>query len=347
MLSQETSTQIPKEPTVALVSLSSLQQDLNDTLRDAISTAFGTPNSLGLILIKLPQEHVYHSQRKRLLALAPLLASLPESEKAALEHPTSSYSFGWSHGKESFNGKPDTAKGSFYAQIYERTDLTPEFTAKYPSYGYKNIWPSQSSLPDSLQDAFLDLGKTISQTGTLLAKRLDQFLVSTSKELSSLEDALSSKHNCHKGRLLYYFPKASETPKSSDDTWCSLHLDHSLLTGLVRAITNPESLPSTNDSGLYIQHPTGEFTRVSIPEDCIAFQIGQAARLLSNGVLRATPHMVKGSCIEGINVERSTFACFLQPDPDFVLTTKTGSDGSVISIQTFGQFSEKILKQHY
>ncbi|KAJ3295905.1 hypothetical protein HDU79_008030 [Rhizoclosmatium sp. JEL0117] len=320
---------------VSTLSLESLNTGNPDELFPAIESAFGTPDSLGIIVIRMPPDHPYHAQRKHLLSLAPLLAALPDAEKKALEHPASKYSFGWSHGKELMEGVPDDAKGSFYAQVYERPDLTPEFTAKNPSYGFKNVWPSPDILNgQSLEQAFVECGKTITETGVLLAERLDQFLATKHENLSSLQEALKSPLNCHKGRLLYYFPVSRDSSRL--DSWCGLHLDHSLLTGLTRAITNPAVLPEGDQSGLYIQLPDGSFTKVGIPEDCVAFQVGQAASLLSKGVLRATPHLVKGSDAGG--VERSTFACFLQPDVDFVLTQEG---------KTFSQFSEEILADHY
>lgn len=41
-------------------------------------------------------------------------ATLPEEVKKKTEHPESHYSFGWSHGKEILEGKPDFSKGSYY-----------------------------------------------------------------------------------------------------------------------------------------------------------------------------------------------------------------------------------------
>lgn len=43
-------------------------------------------------------------------------ATLPEEARARYEHPACVFSFGWSHGKETLEaGRPDLAKGSFYA----------------------------------------------------------------------------------------------------------------------------------------------------------------------------------------------------------------------------------------
>lgn len=46
----------------------------------------------------------YPAARTRLLRLAATLAALPDDEKARLESPETTYSFGWSHGKEVMNG---------------------------------------------------------------------------------------------------------------------------------------------------------------------------------------------------------------------------------------------------
>ncbi|KAK0208408.1 hypothetical protein DFS33DRAFT_441880 [Desarmillaria ectypa] len=43
-------------------------------------------------------------------------------------------------------------------------------------------------------------------------------------------------------------------------------------------------------SGLYIRTRGGELTKVSIPEDSIAFQTGEVLEIATGGKLRATPH---------------------------------------------------------
>ncbi|KAJ3063900.1 hypothetical protein HDU98_000346 [Podochytrium sp. JEL0797] len=310
----------------------------NPALFPLFETAFHTPTSLGIICIKMPANHPFHAQRSHLLGLAPTLAHLPAKTLANLEHPQSKHSFGWSHGKELMNGRPDIAKGSFYAQIYE-PERPKGFQTTFPAYGFKNVWPTPQDMNgDSLEEAFVALGKTITETGIHLARQMDAYLKSKhpTTPLSSLESALSSPQNCHKGRLLHYFPVTANASDTDNGSWCGLHLDHSLLTGLTRAIVSPEPPATTSSpSGLFVQLPDGSFTPVDIPEDCIAFQIGQAASVLSRGVLKATPHLVKAGEVEG--VERSTFACFLQPDPEFEL-----NEGL-----SFGRFSEEILLEHY
>ncbi len=46
----------------------------------------------------------------------------------------------------------------------------------------------------------------------------------------------------------------------------------------------------SESSGLYIRTRGGELTKVSIPEDSLAFQTGEALEIATGGKLRATPH---------------------------------------------------------
>jgi len=67
--------------------------------------AFGDgPECLGILLVRGVPE--YPALRRRLLPLASAFAELPEEVRRKYERPESVYSFGWSHGKEMFNGKP-------------------------------------------------------------------------------------------------------------------------------------------------------------------------------------------------------------------------------------------------
>jgi len=64
-------------------------------------------------------------------------------------------------------------------------------------------------------------------------------------------------------------------------------------------------------SGLHIRAHEGELTKVAIPPDCLAFQIGEALEIATAGELRATPHCVRVGA--GEDVPRDTFALFMQP----------------------------------
>lgn len=103
--------------------------------------------------------------------------------------------------------------------------------------------------------------------------------------------------------------------------------------------TGPEPIPSPSPtSGLYIRTRGGDLTKVSIPQDCLAFQTGEALELATNGRLLATPHCVRvGSFSTKEEISRESFALFIQPDTSQYLNGET----------TFGQFSKRIFAEHY
>jgi isopenicillin N synthase-like dioxygenase len=79
-------------------------------------------------------------------------------------------------------------------------------------------------------------------------------------------------------------------------------------------------------------------TKVAIPPDSLAFQTGEALELATARQLRATPHCVRVGAGPGVeNVTRETFALFMQPDTNQIL-----SEG-----ETFGSFSKKVFDEHY
>lgn len=91
--------------------------------------------------------------RSNLFQQSARLAALNSHKLAELESPSSSYCFGWSHGKEVMNGRPDTAKGSFYANpLLDTPDVSEALKAGYPEYYEGNTWPSSSVLPDFEED---------------------------------------------------------------------------------------------------------------------------------------------------------------------------------------------------
>ena len=142
---------------------------------------------------------------------------------------------------------------------------------------------------------------------------------------------MSSK--CCKARLLHYFPRSTEdmsesgatTKKDNEEdifsSWCGWHNDHGSLTGLVSAMYLDEDgnvvANSDPDAGLYIRGRSSELIKVGIPEDHIAFQIGETAQIHSGGILQATPHAVRGTSKPGVS--RETFAVFMEPMWDEVL----------------------------
>ena len=88
-------------------------------------------------------------KRETLLAMGFAFAHLPKDIQAKYEHPSSFWSFGWSHGKEKLQGRPDTSKGSYYNNPTTNTpfsylgeDQRKAIVEEYPSFAHPNIWPS-------------------------------------------------------------------------------------------------------------------------------------------------------------------------------------------------------------
>src|SRR6266496_1160904 len=101
----------------------------------------------------------------------------------------------------------------------------------------------------------------------------------------------------------------------------------------------PEIECPDNQAGLYIKDRSNENIKVTIPKDCLAFQLGAAMQLASADNLQATPHMVKAISPDtksdiSINViARNTFAVFMQPS----LNEKLGDI-------TFAEYGRRIVK---
>ncbi|KAG8968444.1 hypothetical protein FRC03_007386 [Tulasnella sp. 419] len=320
------------------------------SLEPSIEKAFGAdPSCLGLIVVTdLPDD--YPAKRERLLKLANQFASLPESTREKYVDAISSYSFGWSHGKEIMNGRPDTLKGSYYANpLLDDPQVSEEERLQYPWYHRNNIWPSKDEEGiDGFEDAFKDLGRFIFNVGCKLASACQSFASSYLMDNSTSLVSLLESSQTTKARLLHYFPPPTATNEpETEDSWCGTHLDNSMLTGLCSAMylrhregSPPLTVPPPSaDSGLYIHTRGGEVKKVAIPKDALAFQTGEALEICTAGRLRATPHLVKAGkpTIDTGIVSRETFAVFMQPNVDKVLSED----------DTFGSFSRKIFAKHY
>ncbi|KAL5535240.1 hypothetical protein ACEPAF_3334 [Sanghuangporus sanghuang] len=321
------------------------------SLQTSIEKAFGSdPKALGIIVVKdLPSG--FTAKRDRLLRLADRFASLPESAKEKYVDSKSKYSFGWSHGKEIMNGKPDTLKGSYYANpLVDNPDSSPQDRQSHPEYYGKNIWPAPDEAGvEGFEEAFKDLGRFVYKVGCEMATACQPFASQHLSDRSvSLSDLISKQ--TAKARLLHYFPPDPQTPLPTEDepidSWCGFHLDHSILTGLCSAMylshesnQAPKVVASPSpQSGLYIRSRGGGLTKVSIPADCLAFQTGEALELATGGKLRATPHCVRvGASSRVGQISRETFALFMQPE----MYQLVGPD------ETFGQFSKRIFNEHY
>lgn len=342
---------------------------------EEIETAYGQ-NGLGLLVVRGVPNFV--KLRGDLLPLAHKFANLPEEVKQKYVHEVSKYSFGWSHGKEKFEGAPDFSKGSYYNNPqYDRPVDDEELIAKYPPFCHPNIWPT-ADLPE-LEPAFKALGRLVVEVGTLLAHHCDKFVASRQSGYrpARLENVLKTSRTC-KARLLHYFAlnreKADAEPSSDTEfsSWCGWHNDHGSLTGLTSAMyLDPSGKevpnPDPEHAGLYIRSRQGKLTKAVIPADHLAFQIGETAEVHSGGALRATPHCVRGaSGPASIGISRETFAVFMEPmwnepmdlpagvQPDTLFGSTVHFPPGVpllsrrwLEGQDFGQFTDATLSAYY
>ncbi|KIJ68688.1 hypothetical protein HYDPIDRAFT_173351 [Hydnomerulius pinastri MD-312] len=288
--------------------------------------------------------------RETLLKFGYKFSHLPEETKERYTDPESSYSFGWSHGKEIMNGKPDTLKGSYYANpVVDVPQVAEALKEQHREFYRSNIWPSQDEKGiEGFEEAFKNLGRFVFNVGCELAAACQPFVSKHLTDMAISVPKLISTSQTTKARLLHYFPPSpgSVVPSEDEpiDSWCGFHIDSSLLTGLCSAMflreeagKEPSMVPSPSPtSGLYIRTRGGDLTKVSIPADCLAFQTGESLELVTGGNLRATPHCVRvGGGDE--KTSRETFALFMQPD----------TDQKVSPTENFGQFSKRILAKHY
>ncbi|KAJ8139507.1 hypothetical protein OY671_007282 [Metschnikowia pulcherrima] len=335
------------------VSLEELEQGLSFS---TLESAFGD-DSLGIIVVsRLPAS--FHNLRRKVLHSVSALASLPAEEIAKLEVPEAMWLIGWSRGKErlSESGEPDYNKGSYYVNCAFHKDAKlegppAEMAKRFPNlqtYTHANVWPDKH-LPglESFEADCKQLCNLIIDVAAQVARNCDTYISTknSSYEPSFLQKMVQNS-TCTKARLLHYYPIDNKTV-ASQDSWCGEHTDHSCLTGLTSALYIDETDFSENDtqdvnkaqateknSGLYIRDRRGESVKVSIPEDCLAFQSGAALEEIS-GSFRAVPHYVRGSTAP--HVARNTLAVFCQPD----------LDEKVNKSENFAQFSERILKQNH
>lgn len=308
-------------PEVITVSLDDLihYDGSKQELLDKIGRAFGNgPECLGILAVTgIP---ALAEKRQRLLPLARRLAAL--DNLSDMERPEAFYTVGWSHGREIFAGKPDTAKGSFYANpvvdhLAHLRAVDPDVANNNPAFFAPNVWPS--SLPE-LEPAFKELGQLMVDIGRLLAKPCDAYVLSKCPgyKKNKLESVLG-KSMFHKGRLLHYFAKDSVASSDSImdvDSWCGWHNDNSSLTGLVPGMYFDASghQIECQDAGLYIQSRDGAIVSVELPHNSLAFQVGETSQVHTGGILQATPHAVKGTTVAGVT--RESFAVFIEPEYD-------------------------------
>lgn len=172
-------------------------------------------------------------KRRRLLPLARQVALLEDKTQVISE--SSNYQVGWSHGKEVFaDGKPDVAKGSFYANpLYDdittisKEGLPQDVIDANPGFFAPNVWPT-SAVPD-LEGAFKELGQLVVDVGRLVAEVCDAYVAHQCPgyEPNKLARLLQESNFC-KARLLHYFALDRSNGTANDDfsDWCGWHNDH-------------------------------------------------------------------------------------------------------------------------
>ncbi|KXZ49807.1 hypothetical protein GPECTOR_19g258 [Gonium pectorale] len=269
-------------------------------------------------------------------------------------------------GKESMSpGVRDTKKGSYYANPevddqLQAAGLGEERRREHPGYYGRNIWPRED-LPE-LEPAFKAAGGLVCAVGRLLAAACDRYVT---QRLGAPEGHVSrviQQSTNHKARLLHYFPPEPAAGGSAThpqrQVWCGWHFDHGSLTGLMRAMyidASGAEVPCPNPhAGLYIRDRHGRVVRVTIPADCLAFQVGEALQVQSGGLLRATAHYVRAA--EGpaaVGVSRDTFAVFMQPNVQERMDCPPGVSPKQVEVthwkpgMNFGQFAEEKFKVYY
>lgn len=300
--------------------------NINNQILEKIGDAFGSgADCLGILAVTdVPG---LSEKRECLLPLARRLAVSDNLE--VYEHPESFFQVGWSHGREIFAGKPDVAKGSFYANPVEDNlanlrQVTPNMARENPAFFAPNVWPT--TIMPELEPAFKDLGQLVVTVGRLLTKPCDAYVKSRCPGYQ--HDKLTSvldKSMCHKGRLLHYFARDDTLlDQTTADGWCGWHNDHSSLTGLVPGmfLDGRGHQVTCSDAGLSIQSRHGSVVSVELPPNSLGFQIGETAQIHTGGILQATPHAVRSTQVPGVT--RESFVVFLEPEYDDTMELPVG-----------------------
>jgi len=337
-------TKLAEKPAHQVVKVPYAKLQSGQDLTTLINAAFGK-EGLGIMLVSGVPNLL--QKREKILRVAKSFGELPVSIKEKYAHPQSHYSYGWSHGKEKMkDGKFDTAKGSYYANpVFDSLTDDVELKKKYPGVYTDNIWPTEDC--PEMEPAFKVMGQLNLEISDLVNQQLDNYLTSLTKGKHPPNFFQKHAGGFFKSRLLHYFP-ITETKESSKmcqkqdkkcetdndiDNFCGWHLDHGALTVLLSPMyldSNGNKVQPPSEGGLFIKNYDGVNVKVTIPEDCLAVQLGELGQLYSGGIFRATPHCVSAKA--GENISREQLAMFSDVHPEFE-----------ISIPDYGHTFEEVV----
>jgi isopenicillin N synthase-like dioxygenase len=288
------------------------------SLASLLEKAYGSSASLGVLAIRNVPGFVQAKQA--FLPMAHTLAHLPKDYlEDKLTDGDSMYNAGWSHGKEKLGDEPDWAKGSFYFNPLTDQPGSAEDQANFPASYPCNIWPDR--IPNFEQNA-KHIGTLMKDVVVHLSKHLDAFAHGNNSDYApgTLYEAMKTTEKA-KGRLLYYFPISSKNA-ASEDSWIGWHNDSGFLTALAGDFyVNDETgevltKPPDPSAGLYVVDRDDNVVHVSIPDDCMAVQMGECVQILTGGSVVATPHCVRGASSENhTSVARISLPCFIDMPP--------------------------------
>lgn len=265
---------------------------------------------LGILAVVGAPNATFDEPRRRLLKLSRTLALSPPEMLAEYERPELSYSSGWSRGREIFKGKPDRTKGSWYAHALEDAPAENDPSAhRFPIITGANVWPG-ALLGASFEISFKSLGRALYDLAAHVLRNADAVIARADPKAppSVLLRATHTRSRLHVGRLLHYYaPNASlvsDLAGSGEEedaysSWCGWHNDNSVVTVLPPAMWldeetgDPVPSDACPEGGLVVRTRRGVKVKVEVPSGAILFQLGEAAQIISGGLLMATPHAVQ------------------------------------------------------
>lgn len=297
----------------------------------ALEKAFATPDSTGILAIRNVPHFV--QAKKDFLPQAHTLATLPPDYlNEHLTDADSLFNAGWSHGKEKLrDDTPDLAKGSFYFNPVTDLPGTPEDREKYPLSYPQNLWPE---IIPGFQVNAKKLGCILKEAVVEVTRHLDALAGARQPEYPEhfLYNAMKDTDKV-KARLLYYFPlDSTDTPQK--DSWIGWHNDSGFLTALAGDLYINHETGDIVDcpdhsAGLYVATRDGRQLHVSIPEDCLAVQMGECTQIVTGGAVSATPHCVRGAAKQP-KIARCSMPCFVDTPPIFQLNIPKGSSREAV-----------------